>query len=538
MIGERLGDWIIDSAVRKNEMGQLFRARAAEDSNRLAAIKWLVHPKAQSPEFERLFLAQIELIRKLKHPAIVAVLDSGVHRGTAYFVMEWVEGSDFETILRGGEKIAWQEVLTIALQILPALRFAHRRSVLHRDLKPSNLFRCADGFCKLADFGVTKFFGDALLTNADNILGSPAYLSPEQAAGRQHTKRSDFYSLGCLLYTLIVGRPPFTGNTVVELIHKHCFVLPERPIHFVRDLPEEIDRFIMKLLAKEPSQRPGSGTILIQGLEGIWSALERRGSVGKRPAFPGPLEHDNDLPAEEEPAFAPIAPDLIPREPVPWQNRWYIVVPAFAACVLLLVWAFFWRGPSADELMEKARPLLDSHNPADWDKAWADYLEPLSRRYPEKYVDEVKEARQRIDLQGELRRALITGNSMKYQSEAQRFYTEGLRLAQAGESASARKVWENLIRAYSPIKDEERWVALAAEALSKLDQRDSGPGRPSATADFSKLVEPVIREVSRLRASGKVMEADELARALEFLYRDDPAIELLRKLLSPKAPVR
>src|ERR671912_624269 len=100
------------------------------------------------------------------------------------------------------------------------------------------------------------------------------------------TKRSDFYSLGCLLYALLTGRPPFTAANLVELIHKHCFVMPERPIHFVPDLPEEVDNQVMKLLAKDPQVRPGSGTLLLADLERVWSSLETRGKLGKRPALP------------------------------------------------------------------------------------------------------------------------------------------------------------------------------------------------------------------------------------------------------------
>jgi serine/threonine protein kinase len=531
MIGERLGDWIIDTEVGKNEMGRLYRARHADDSDRFAAIKWLTHSKAKTDDFEKHFLAQVELLKRLKHPNIVAVLGGGLHDGAPYFVMEWVQGDDYASVLRRGDKPSWQEVLKILLQIIRALRFAHRRSVLHRDLKPSNLFRCADGSNKLADFGITKFFGDALLTNADNVLGSAGYLSPEQAAGKPHTKRSDFYSLGCLTYTLVVGRPPFTGNTVVELIHKHCFVLPERPIHFVRDLPEEIDRFIMKLLAKEPLQRPGSGTLLIQEAEGIWSALERRGQLAKKPALP--VAPEDDAPPDEEVGEARL-PEDIPQAPTPLLKRWYVVAPLFAACVLLILWAFFWRGPSAEELMSQARPLLESDNPADWDRAWNEYLEPLSRKYPDKFTDEVKEAKRRIDTKGEMHRAFLAGRGARYPSEAERFYHEGLRLVQSGEFAAARRVWDNLIRAYEQVESEKRWVALAREGSRRIEERSNQAPRPSSNPTFTDLVRPVVDEVRRSRAAGKTAEADAMVRALEFLYRDDPDLETLRRLLEPE----
>ena len=532
MIGVSLGNWIIDAEIRKNEMGRLCRAHAADDPGRVAAVKWLTHSKAKAADFERLFLAQIDLLCKLKHPSIVAVLGGGMHEGSPYYAMDWVDGTDFESPLRRGEKLTWQDVLAIALKVMPALRYAHRRSVLHRDLKPSNLFRCADGSVKVSDFGVTKFFGDALLTNADNILGSASYLSPEQAAGKAHTKRSDFYAFGCLLYTLIVGRPPFTGNTVVELIHKHCFVLAERPIHFVRDLPEEIDRFVMRLILKEPAQRPGSGTLLLSELEGIWSAMERRGLVGKRPEIPLASDDDKDVPPEEL-AVEPFLPEPAPREPLPLLRRWYVVAPAFAACLLLLLWAFFWRGPSADELMSKARPLLESENPTDWDTAWSEYLEPLSRKYPDRFREEVQQARKRIDQQSDLRRALITGKSAVYHSQAERFYHEGLRLVQAGEFAAARKRWDNVVKAYGKIDGEKRWVALASEGIHRLDQRDVTGPAPSTLA-LEEQLRPVIAEIERLRTKGMRAEADEMARALESLYRDDPAADVLRGLLKNK----
>lgn len=533
MIGERVGNWIIEAESGKNEMGRLYRAHAADEPERIAAIKRLTHPKSKTAEFEKLFLAQIDLLRKLKHPHIVAMLDGGMHEGAPYFAMEWIDGPNFETILRRGERPNWPEVLAIALQILPALRHAHRRSVLHRDMKPSNLFRVAEGTYKLADFGITKFFGDALLTNADNVLGSASYLSPEQAAGRPHTKRSDFYALGSLLYTLIVGRPPFTGNTVVEMIQKHCFVLPERPIHFVRDLPEEIDRFVMKLLAKEPAQRPGSGTLLIQEVEGIWSAFERRGLLAKKPVAAVVAEDDNDIPPDEEAAAEPRFPEPIPQAPIPWHKRWYVIVMGFSACVLLLLWAFLWRGPSADDLMAQARPLLESDNPADWDKAWNEYLEPLARKYPNKYENEVKDARRRIDEQGELRRAFVAGKKNKYRSEAERLYHVGLRLVQAGEFASARRVWDILIREYDATDGEKRWVRLAREAVNRVDQIELGNARPALDLEIADTVRPVVAEIQRLRAADKTKEAEDLSRSLQFLYRDHPRFDALREMLEP-----
>ncbi len=524
MIGERVGQWVVDVELGANAIGPLFRVHDADDPSKTAALRLFSHRKALSPEFVKNFLAQIDLLKKLKHPCLVCTLDGGLHKNAPFYVMEWISGEDMQSVLRRGEKLPWNETLAIALHIVPALRYAHRRSVLHRDIRPSNIFRCRDGTYKLAGFGITKFFGDSLWGDVENPLGSVAYVSPEQTAGKPHTKRSDFYALGGLLYTLTVGRPPFSGSTVVELIRKHCFVLPERPIHFVPDLPEEIDRFIMRLLSKKPSERPGSGTSLIQELEGIWSLLERRGLVGKRPAQSLADSEVDPLDADPHPPSRVPAPIL--QAPTPWHRRWYVVGPLFAGCVMLLLWAFYWRVPSANELMSKALPLMVSEDPHDWDRAWADYLEPLSRKYPDKYRDEVKEFKRRMEDQGEMRHAFINAKTVRHRNEANRFYVEGVRLVQAGEFASARLVWQNLIALYSSSEDAKHWVALAREGLQRIDDRDSVGPR------LEELTRPNINEIKRLRAAGKLKEADALAKALEFLYRDDPEIELLKQMLA------
>ena len=141
MIGEQIGNYIIDAEAGRSAMGRVFRAHVADDPSRCVAFKWLTHAKAVLPEFEKPFLAQIEFLRRLQHPGIVAVLGGGEYQDAPFYVTEWIDGPTFEAVLRQGERPSWKEVLAIGLQIVPALRHAHRRSVLHRDIKPGNLFR-------------------------------------------------------------------------------------------------------------------------------------------------------------------------------------------------------------------------------------------------------------------------------------------------------------------------------------------------------------------------------------------------------------
>ena len=219
---------------------------------------------------------------------------------------------------------------------------------MHGDLRPANLLQAADGQVKLAECGIARLFGADVQPPGDDSLASAAFISPEQAAGKPPTKRSDFYSLGCLLYALLTGRPPFNATSLVELIHKHCFVMPERPAHFVPDLPEEFDALVMKMLAKDPQARPGSGTSLLADFERVWAGEESRGRVGKRPGLPP----DEPLPppAEVEKSARPTRAIVPIKPPRPLLSRPLVVISLFLLVVAVLVAGFYLSRSDPDDL--------------------------------------------------------------------------------------------------------------------------------------------------------------------------------------------
>ena len=135
-------------------------------------------------------------------------------------------------------------MLDAALQVCPALKHAHDRGIVHRDIKPPNLLRTPAGVIKLTDFGIAKVFAARHLTNTGGVVGTAEYLSPEQAQGKQATKRSDLYSLGVVLYHLLTGRPPFEGRSAAELLHKHAYGQFDRPCKLVLDLPHDLDELV------------------------------------------------------------------------------------------------------------------------------------------------------------------------------------------------------------------------------------------------------------------------------------------------------
>jgi hypothetical protein len=166
----------------------------------------------------------------------------------------------------------------------------------------------------------------------------------------------------------------------------------------------------------------------------------------------------------------------------------------------------------------RAQPLMHSSDPADWEKAWDEYLEPISRNHPDKYADEIKAFEARMRPAAELRRAQASGRAAIYSSEAERFYQEGVRLCQAGDFAAARRLWERVVAGFAGIESEAHWVELARQASARMPTQEGALNRPGGKA----AVQAALDRARALRTEGKAGEANAVLDALDALYRDDP----------------
>jgi hypothetical protein len=503
----------------------VYKARGFDDPDRTAAVKVLTTSAARDPAFLQRFTAEMLTLQRLDHPNIVRYYDSGVHGGMAYYAAELVEGTDAAKLLDAGRR-PWPEVLSLAVQAARALKHGHNRNVLHRDLKPAHVLVAPDGTVKLAGFGLAKVV-PAPPASATPAIGSAAYLPPETASGKPPTRRSDFYALGGVLYTLLTGRPPFAAPSIVELVHKQCYALPERPALLVRNLPPELDEFVCTLLDKNPARRPATAAALLEELERLRGKLERKGEAIDWPAklVPDTAEMAPLPPALAGPEGKAAVGDESGTDSRPLLKRPLVVVPLFLLAVAGLVAGFAWPRKSADDLWNAAAPLLASDDPADWERAWDEYLEPLARKHPDRYADEVAAAKEKIGDRRELRRAVAAGAKADPRTDAERFYLRGLRLVQGGDAEGARRTWQELLTAFGPVESERRWVELARAGLATLEHPGSRPRTPPDRSPF----EAAVAHARALAAAGKTDEAEAAFRALEELFRDDPgALETIR----------
>lgn len=518
MIGARVGNWFVEAEIGSGSLGVIYRARGFDDPEQLAAVK--VFTEARDTSAIERMRAELLPLQRLDHANIAKTLDSGVHAGLAFVATELVAGLDCAKLLETGRR-PWREVLSLAVQAARALKHAHNRNVLHRDLKPAHFMLTADGTLKMLAFGIAKVFPPTPSHNP--AIGSTAYLPPETASGKPLTRRSDLYSLGGVLYTLITGRPPFAANSVVELMHKQCYTLPERPANLVPDLPPELDDFICTLLDKNPVRRPGNAAAVIEELERLRGKLERK---GEKIAWPAKLTPDTAEAPALPAALGGLTDGREPEpEPRPLLKRPSVVIPLFLLAIMALILPFAWPTKSADELYTAAQPLLASDNPADWDAAFENYLDPLARKYPDRYTEEIATAREKIHDRRELRRAITEGTKTDLRTEAQRGYLIGLRLAEAGDADAARRMWLAVTTAFGSVESERRWVDLSRAGLAALDRPSAHPPRPPLDrASVTRAIE----HAKTLAAAGKRDEAKATFDALLTLTDHDPA---LRKMV-------
>ncbi len=200
-----------------------------------------------------------QAMARLTHPNIVTVHDIGEEDGRPYLVCEYVPGGDLRHELdRANGSLPLKRALAIAADVCCALAFAHSQGIIHRDVKPGNVHLAGDGSAKLGDFGLALAADQSRLTMAGSAMGTAPYMAPEQARGQPVDARSDLYSLGCLLYELITGRPPFTGDDPMAVVSQHVHARPEPPSHHNAQVPDDLEQLVLALLAKAREERPSS----------------------------------------------------------------------------------------------------------------------------------------------------------------------------------------------------------------------------------------------------------------------------------------
>ena len=250
-------------------MAEVYRARD-ELLGREVAVKVLNERFARDRSFVERFRREAQSAANLNHPNIVSLYDYGADDGTYFIVMEFIDGRSLDTLLHSEGPLMPERAAEIASDVAQALQRAHAAGLVHRDIKPSNIMITSTGQTKVTDFGIARAVvsdGDQTMTQTGMVIGTAAYLSPEQAQGNPVDARSDVYSLGCVLYEILTGAPPFAGDSPLSIAYKHVREDPPPPSSKNPDVPPALDAIVMKALAKNPDNRYATAVDLKQDLD-------------------------------------------------------------------------------------------------------------------------------------------------------------------------------------------------------------------------------------------------------------------------------
>jgi serine/threonine-protein kinase len=297
------GKYKIIQKVGQGAMGAVYKALHMH-FDEIRALKVIATQLSTDKTFVKRFEQEAILARRLQHPSAVRVDDiDETEDGQPFIVMEFIEGKSLRSVMNTEGPMNPQRVCAIVKQVASALDAANKLGIVHRDIKPGNVMVTPDGHVKVLDFGIARTTDGVNLTQTASVLGTAPYMSPEQAMGQPADARSDIYSLGCVLYEMLTGKPPFMGDLPAAVLHQHVRVAPKSPRAVNPNVPPALDALVLEMLAKSPDDRPQTAAEVRDRLAGLDST-----TAATTPLPPAPPPTMRTVPLRPAPAPDPVPP--------------------------------------------------------------------------------------------------------------------------------------------------------------------------------------------------------------------------------------
>jgi hypothetical protein len=428
-----------------------------------------------------------------------------------------MDGGSMEQVLKKKGRLSWEETIDHSRQIAFALEYAHNHGIIHRDLKPANLFMGKDGRLKLGDFGIARDTQATALTAAGRTVGTYAYMAPEQISGKPPVSRkTDLYALGCVMFEMLTGKPPFVAPTAAEMLFAHLEQEPPRLTETALDCPIGLENLVLKLLEKDPEERFYDALALQVALDEIGPKVAAERSVAQQTVAGGGSGATVKDDATLRQALTGKKKKKKKKKGPIYERAWFL-----GSCLVLLAGLIAWFSwpLSDDALFAKAQVLMASKDSADWDKARDGYLEKLLKRSPHgPHAAQAQDYIDQIDMDRVERQAMKRLNQTP-RSEAERLFLEAVRFEQFRDRITALQKYRSMAELLKDREDDRPYVNLARKKIREIEESGSQQG------DVVSLVNDNLKRGDELDSKGQPVDAQNIWNGVITLYSENRELQ-------------
>ena len=376
----QIGPFILEQQIGVGGMGIVYMATYPRNKRKVA-VKILSPALMSDAKLLRRFDREITILKRLNHPNIVKYYGGGTENNQRYYVMQFIDGGSLQDVLKKRGKLTWEQAIHVGRQVCSALEHAHNAGIIHRDLKPANLFLSRKGRLMLGDFGIARDTEATALTAAGKTVGTYAYMAPEQINGSHSISgRTDLYALGCLLYEILVGEIPFTGDNPAAMLMQHIQDEPHNVTEFAPDCPIWLDKLIDRMLAKDPGDRPYDALAVHTELGEIRDRLAEGNSVAALTTGLAGQVSARDDDRQLKQALRRKKKKKKRKTVSIHEQTWFL-----ATCLLTLIGVTVWLmlPPTVASLHMKGQAAMEKGDYTDQRQALDKYILPALKREPD-----------------------------------------------------------------------------------------------------------------------------------------------------------
>ncbi len=502
-------------------MGIVYRAIYTK-TKQVVALKVLTPTMVENEQVIVRFEREINILKKMRHPNIVRYFGGGKSQSQRFYAMELIDGGSLEDVLKKKKKLSWEQTIDCAREIAKALEHAHSFGIIHRDLKPANIFISKKGKLKLGDFGIARDTEATALTAAGKTVGTYAYMAPEQISGQTPVSRkTDLYALGCVLYELLTGRPPFVASTPAEILFNHLQDDPDRVTTYAIDCPLELEEIIEKLLEKNPDDRFFDALALQVALDEVKDKLAKKASVAKKSMSGESTSYTSEQDAAElKKILGKKKKRKKKKKQIPVYERLWFLLTCLVLSISFVAWAMW---PLNDQqLITKAKGHYEVADGIEWDKA-IKRCDELLERFPESiFAIQAEELLEDIEMiRAEKRADNNQRNNRLPKSEAERQYMKAKAFDKFGDPLTALEKYNSIVELFQDTTDKKNrpFVNLSRRRIEEINKKGIN------NSERSQIVNNSLLKAESFYNNSRYAEAREVFRSIESLYKEDKQFE-------------